>query len=235
MIDVVGRQAGRNGIVGAPAQDDMHKGHAGQQGDYAPGHDPILHEQLLRPDVATADAHQDDGQGEAGAPPRHQQARVILDVVLRRRGSGVELAHHEVRGRGKEHGLVAHGAGRTTAVGGGLPTSAEGAESGSWEATEVSDRTMRLLRSTCAHGAVWSMTACWIEGRELGPCLVSVVGDVGGPRRGNWRRDSVLDVRFLSHSRRRMLVVLARSLKVRAATTATRAAGSGRHESGGEG
>ncbi|KMQ41178.1 hypothetical protein HL42_8120 [Trichophyton rubrum] len=106
-MDLVWREAVvvLRGVVGAEQQDYMGKAHADEQRDDAERHHPVLDEEPLRPNVAAADTHEDDGEREARRPPAHQQRRVDLHPRLGPGGPGVQLGgeagvhvHREERG-----------------------------------------------------------------------------------------------------------------------------------------
>lgn len=69
MMDVQCSQAVRGRVICAPEQDDMNEGHPRQQWYDTAGHDNVFAKQPLGANVATTDADEDDGQGEAGTPP----------------------------------------------------------------------------------------------------------------------------------------------------------------------
>lgn len=92
-MDLVWRKAVvvLRGVVGAEQQDYMGEAHADEQRDGAERHHPVLSEEPLRPNVAAADTHEDDGEREARRPPAHQQRRVDLHPRLGPGGPRVQL------------------------------------------------------------------------------------------------------------------------------------------------
>lgn len=87
-------QARRDRVVRAPEEDDVHQTHPQHEWDDAPGHDLVLAEQTFRPNISPTESNQDDGQGEAGTPPTHQQGRIVLNTGRRRWGfSGIKSAN----------------------------------------------------------------------------------------------------------------------------------------------
>ena len=66
------------GVVGTPEQDNVNQTHAEQERHGGSGHDLVLAEEALHAHVSTADAQEDDGEGESGTPPASQQRRLVL-------------------------------------------------------------------------------------------------------------------------------------------------------------
>ncbi len=99
MANVRVGQARRDRVVRAPEEDDVHQAHPQHEWDDAQRHDLILAEQSFGPDISPAKSDQDDGQGEAGTPPTHQQGRVVVETAFCRRWfSGVKSAN-QIHGR----------------------------------------------------------------------------------------------------------------------------------------
>lgn len=84
MANVHVGQARRDRIVGAPEEDDVDQAHPQHERDDAQRHDLVLAEQAFSPNISPTESNQDDGQGEAGAPPTHQQGRIVVDIAGRR-------------------------------------------------------------------------------------------------------------------------------------------------------
>lgn len=71
----------------------MDHSHSCQYGYYAQKCDYILGKQLLSPDIAPRDSEQDDGYGEHGAPPAHNQRGLVVVEVARRRRRSPKRRH----------------------------------------------------------------------------------------------------------------------------------------------
>ncbi len=75
----------------------MHQCHPDDERYDADRHDFVLSKQSLGADVASAQSHEYDGQGESGAPPTDQKSRVVFYLGCRGWGLGrVELANDEI-------------------------------------------------------------------------------------------------------------------------------------------
>jgi hypothetical protein len=68
------------GIVGAPYQNHMDEGHAGEKRKDAPGHDLVFAEEAFIPDVAADKAGSYDEGAEDGAPPAVEKRGVVCDA-----------------------------------------------------------------------------------------------------------------------------------------------------------
>lgn len=91
VVNLERSQPGGDGIVRAPNQHHMHQTHACQQRNNAPRHDLVLPKQLLRPHISPGQPHGDNGQGESGTPPGHQQCRIVVGFGLGGGRGGVHV------------------------------------------------------------------------------------------------------------------------------------------------